>query len=115
MRDFLLPRAITKIEVHEAHLSLPNGKSPGPDSFNAEFYHFFWVDIGDTLFAAVQFFPIMLACLLQGIKYLLPRLISREQTGFVTGHSPFDNIITLQEVAHSLNKDFRQIPPPLGC
>lgn len=41
------------------------------------------------------------------LKPLFPRLISREQSSFLIGRRPFDNIISLQEVTHSLNKDFR--------
>lgn len=40
------------------------------------------------------------------LKHVLPRLISREQCCFVTGRSTFDNIITLQKVAHSINREF---------
>lgn len=36
------------------------------------------------------------------LKPYLPHLISREKTGFVSGHNPFDNIISIQEIAHSL-------------
>lgn len=40
------------------------------------------------------------------LKHVLPRLISREQCCFVPGRSTFDNIITLQKVARSINREF---------
>lgn len=52
----MLVRDVTKNEVFLALQSLPSGKSPGPDGFNAEFYQFFWNDIGDPLFEAVKYF-----------------------------------------------------------
>lgn len=52
----MLTRAITKLEIHQALLSLLYGKSPGPDRFNVEFFCYLWDDIGDHLCAVVQFF-----------------------------------------------------------
>lgn len=39
------------------------------------------------------------------LKIVLPHLIGKEQCGFVSGRTPFDNIITLQKVVHSLNHE----------
>lgn len=47
---------VTKLEVFHALQSLSSGKSPGPDGFNFEFYSFFWNDIDDSLFEAVNHF-----------------------------------------------------------
>lgn len=47
---------VSKNEVHQALLSFISGKSPGPDSLNAEFSRFFWDDIGDHLYSAVRYF-----------------------------------------------------------
>lgn len=47
---------VTKEEVYLALLDLPSYKSPGPDCFNIEFYHFFLNDIGDRLVSAVSHF-----------------------------------------------------------
>lgn len=66
-----LTRDITKLKVHQSLLSLLNGKSPSPDGFNVEFYYYFWDDISGSLFFAIQFFLIMLACQLLGTKLLL--------------------------------------------
>lgn len=44
------------------------------------------------------------------LKVVLPRLISKDQCGFVEGRTPFDNIITLQEVVHSINADSLHSP-----
>lgn len=43
-------------EVHKTILSLPVSKSPSPDGLNVEFFKFFWEDLGDNLFAAVNHF-----------------------------------------------------------
>ncbi|XP_039130816.1 uncharacterized protein LOC120267185 [Dioscorea cayenensis subsp. rotundata] len=53
--DFLI-REVTREEVRLSVFELPLGKCPGPDAFNAEFYRFFWADIEDSLFEAVNFF-----------------------------------------------------------
>ena len=37
-------------------------------------------------------------------------IISWEQRGFVSGRSSLDNIIALQEIAHSITRDFRSPP-----
>lgn len=46
------------------------------------------------------------------LKNILPGLSGREQCGFVNGRTPFDNIITFQEVAHSIDNDNIFAPPP---
>lgn len=51
-----LTKKITKEEVFTALNSLEEGKSPGPDGFNVEFFKFFWEDIGDPLFLAIKHF-----------------------------------------------------------
>lgn len=33
-----LTRSVTKAEIHCTLMSLPNGKSPGPDGFNMDFF-----------------------------------------------------------------------------
>ncbi|XP_039138822.1 uncharacterized protein LOC120276159 [Dioscorea cayenensis subsp. rotundata] len=147
--DFL-SREVSREEIHMTVLDLPSGKSPGPDGFNAEFYKFFWADIGDQLTDAIQYFfansimpfswgktfislipkkdnpssvsdyrPISLCnvcykviskILANRLKLVLPKLIGREQVGFVVGRCAFDNIIALQEVVHSLEKDYLHPP-----
>lgn len=44
---------VTKEEIYRIVMDLPTGKSPGPNGFNAEFYQFFWPDLGDHLFATI--------------------------------------------------------------
>ena len=41
---------ITFEEVSAVVKTLPNNKSPGPDGFTAEFYKFFWHDIGNIVY-----------------------------------------------------------------
>ena len=45
-----LEKPITKSEILEVLKTCKNGKSPGVDGFSAEFFKFFWVDIGDFLY-----------------------------------------------------------------
>lgn len=52
----LLTKEVTKFEIFQALQSLPSGKSPGPDGINAEFYRFFWDEVGDSLFMVVRYF-----------------------------------------------------------
>ncbi|XP_039129019.1 uncharacterized protein LOC120265197 [Dioscorea cayenensis subsp. rotundata] len=44
------------------------------------------------------------------IKNVLPKIIGRERCGFVSNRSPFDNIIALQEVVHSMDRDSKNPP-----
>ncbi|XP_039120948.1 uncharacterized protein LOC120257557 [Dioscorea cayenensis subsp. rotundata] len=55
-------------------------------------------------------YKIITKILANRLKFVLPKLIGIEQAGFVSGHCPFDNIIALQEVVHSLEND-RKDPP----
>lgn len=45
------------------------------------------------------------------LKKVLPNLIGKEQCGFFSYRTPFDNIINLQEIAHSIDRDSNS---PLG-
>lgn len=47
-------------------------------------------------------FKIVTKIIANRLKIVLPNLISREQVGFISGRYPFDNIIALQEIVHSL-------------
>lgn len=55
-------------------------------------------------------YKIIFKILANHLKHVLAHLINREQCGFVSGHSSFGNIITLQEVTHSINHDLN-FPP----
>lgn len=68
---------------------------------------------------ASDFYPISLCnvsykiitkILANRLKNVIDYLIDREQCGFISGHSPVDNIIMVQELFHSLNQD-KTIPP----
>ena len=49
-----LDKAITKCEVLEVLKKTKNNKSPGTDGFSAEFFKFFWIDIGDFIFRSFR-------------------------------------------------------------
>lgn len=55
-------------------------------------------------------FKIITKILANRIKIVLPHLISCEQAGFVAGRNPFDNIIAIQEIAHTLENDTMNPP-----
>lgn len=54
-RDLLIA-PVTKREIYATLCSMANGKSPGPDGLNAEFYRFDWKDVGDHLCKAILHF-----------------------------------------------------------
>lgn len=54
-RQFLI-WDVNSEEIYLTVLDLPAGKSPEPDAFNAEFFKFFWPDIGDQVYDVVRYF-----------------------------------------------------------
>lgn len=44
------------------------------------------------------------------LKLAIPNLIGPEQNGFLSRHSTFDNIISAQEITHSIDIE-RNLPP----
>lgn len=53
-----LNKPITKDEIYKTLFSILEGKSPGLDGLNVEFYKFFWDNLGDHLFAAINHFSL---------------------------------------------------------
>lgn len=51
-----LIRDLTREELYANVCELPSGKAPGPNGFNAEFYHYFWSNIGEHFFNAIRYF-----------------------------------------------------------
>lgn len=51
-----ITREVNGEEVYNVIIDLPSGKSLGLDILNAEFYHFFWNEIGSHLVSVVQIF-----------------------------------------------------------
>jgi len=49
-----LDQPLTKQELHDALLSMANGKSPGPNGIITEFFKRFWDLIGDEFFDMVR-------------------------------------------------------------
>lgn len=52
-------------------------------------------------------FKIISKILANHLKHVLPHLIGREQAGFIVDRCPFDNIITLQEIVHSVERELK--------
>lgn len=69
---------------------------------------------------ASDFCPISIMCnisykvisklLANRLKFMLPNLVGGEQCGFITSSNPLDNILAVQEVAHSIEKDYKSAP-----
>lgn len=59
-------------------------------------------------------FKIVTKILANRLKIVLPKLVSREQVGFILGHCSFDNIIALHEIVHSMKQDFNNPPRMLA-
>lgn len=126
----LLIRPVTREEVYETLMDLPTGKSTGPDGFNVEFYRFIlprsWSKTSVALIpkklspsSVSDYRPISLCnvcykivtkLLANRFVFVLPNIIGREQVGFVSGRSSFDNIIAVHEVTHSIENDITDPP-----
>ena len=55
-------------------------------------------------------YKIMSKILANRLNYVLNNLISNEQSGFLSGRSPLNNVIAVQEMAHSINQDRSYTP-----
>lgn len=55
-------------------------------------------------------YKVIIKILAKRIRNVLPNLIGRKQCGFIVGHYPMDNILAVQEVAHSIEHDLRSPP-----
>lgn len=49
-----LMRPIMQEEINVALQDTPQGKSPGPDGFTADFFHFYWDLIGEEVWRLVE-------------------------------------------------------------
>ena len=136
---------IIESEAKLAIRNMKNNKTPGSDGFSAEFYKFFWTDIGSFLLRSLnmaittdelsltqkqgiitcmpkgdkprQFlknwrpitllnvdYKILSSILANRIKSVLPGIISDDQKGFLKNRYIGENIRTVYDIMHELEK-----------
>eukprot|EP00253_Pinus_taeda_P023715 PITA_23715 len=114
--NFNLNRPVIEEEIEEVVKEMQNGKAPGQDGFNVEFFKAYWRIVKPNILeekatSPNRFRPIALCNVIYKIiskvisnqlKPLLPTLVSKEQTGYMEGTQILDNIIQAHEMVHSL-------------
>eukprot|EP00253_Pinus_taeda_P004208 PITA_04208 len=88
---------------------MQNGKAPGPDGFNVDFFKACWNIVKQDILNVVDdsrmnrtILKIISKVVANRLKPLLPTLVSVEQSGYVEGRQILNNIIQAHEVVHSL-------------
>eukprot|EP00253_Pinus_taeda_P034631 PITA_34631 len=94
---------------------MQNGKAPGRDGFNVDFFKACWDIIKQDILNVVEDSrknKIVLKALnasfiylIPKFKSLLPNLVSEEKTGYVEGRQIVNNIIQAHKVVHSLKSN----------
>ena len=120
---------------------MKNNKSPGTDGFPADFFKFFWKDLGIFLIKSLNYgfkesclsitqregiiicipkgnkdreyvknwrpisllnvtYKIASACIANRIKSVLPKIVNKDQTGFISGRFIGDNTRLIYDVLH---------------
>eukprot|EP00253_Pinus_taeda_P002455 PITA_02455 len=114
--NYNLNRPVTEEELEEVITEMHNGKAPGPDGFNVDFFKTCWriikhdileekatsPDKFRTIALCNVVYKIISKVIANRLKPLLPTLVSEEQTGYVERRQILDNIIQAHEVVHSL-------------
>ncbi|XP_070665131.1 uncharacterized protein [Malus domestica] len=91
MDNNLLTATATDVEIETAIFQMDPTKSPGPDGFNAGFFHHHWEMVRGVVIV-----------LTNRLKRVLPKVISQNQSVFVAGRQIFDNILVVHELLHSM-------------
>eukprot|EP00253_Pinus_taeda_P018273 PITA_18273 len=107
--NFNLNRPVTEEEVSEVIKEMHNGKAPGPDGFNVDFFKACWNIVKQDILNVMEdsrmnraILKIISKVIANRLKPLLPTLVSGEQSGYVEGRQILNNIIQAHEVVHSL-------------
>eukprot|EP00253_Pinus_taeda_P022660 PITA_22660 len=91
-----LYKTMMEEEVSGVLNEMQNGKVPGPDGFNVDFFKACWNIVKQDI---LQIIPKVVA---KRLKPFLPALVSGKQLGYVEGRQILNNIIQTHEVVHSL-------------
>ncbi|XP_022858861.1 uncharacterized protein LOC111379670 [Olea europaea var. sylvestris] len=123
--NVILCEAPSHKEVKSAMESIPQDNSPRPDGFSLSFHMSCWDIVGEDVWeVAADFFinapggfgdfrPISLCLVIykcfakvivNRLKPLLPKFISKEQGAFIRGRSIFNNIALVQELLRNFNR-----------
>eukprot|EP00253_Pinus_taeda_P036088 PITA_36088 len=96
-------------EVSEVIKEMQNGKAPGSDGFNVDFFKACWNIVKQDILNVVEdsrmnrtILKIISKVVANRLKPLLPTLVSVEQSSYVEGRQILNNIIQAHEVVHSL-------------
>eukprot|EP00253_Pinus_taeda_P033386 PITA_33386 len=113
--NYNLNRLVTEEEVSEVIKEMENGKAPGPDGFNVEFFKACWEIVKKYILYVVEdsrknktvqrALNASFITLIPKPKPLLPTRVPEEQTRYVEGRQILNNIIQDHKVVHSLKSN----------
>nr|XP_009595817.1 uncharacterized protein LOC104092037 [Nicotiana tomentosiformis]XP_016483177.1 PREDICTED: uncharacterized protein LOC107803898 [Nicotiana tabacum] len=90
-------------EIKDVVFSMDKNSAPGPDGFGGAFYQGCWEIIKQGLVEIIQTF--FNGNSLTRLAPILPKIISENQSGFVSGRLITKNILLAQEIVHDINKE----------